>query len=261
MGMIRGGLLFLASFLFVISLFGGNLFLTLSLSLEYNDFRSELISNFVEISGGDLNLTKEVEDNFYSLEEDCETNENLIFEYGEYVIDLPCEVVDKGPEAVTNWGVDNVVEIAIEEAYPDSLLASGLPELLLSENSSDYWKSYFYTALFISFILIVLMFFLIEKKTNVLILVGFLVLISSLPFIIINFLLPFLENSFLRPISLLFSEAYTVFLIVFMFGISLIVFGFGLKFFKIGWSLSTKFRKIREIFSRGKGFKKTETKV
>lgn len=250
MSLIRGGLLFLVSFLLMSSLMGGNLFLTLALSLEDNDFRSEILSGFADISGEDLNLTREVEDNFYLLEEHCENNTNFVFDQGGFRIDIPCEVVDQGPEAVIDEGVNDIAESAIKEAYPDSSLAGSLPVLFLSSNSSDYWRTYFYISLVVSFILIALMFLLKEKKAGIFISVGFLVLISSLPFIIIDFLLPMLENSILRPVSLLFSGAYTVFLVGSILGTTIIILGFGLKFFKIGWSLSEKFGKIKNLFSR-----------
>jgi len=250
MGLIKGGLLFILSSLLLFSLIFGNLFLTLSLSLEKNDFRSEIISNIVKIDGEDINLTKEIEENFHILEEDCENNTNILFNQGGYDINISCEVVEQGPDAVLEEGINDVIENVVEEAYPNSSLGGYIEKLLLSDDASDYWMRYFYFILIISAILIVVKFILTEEKFNFPISLGFLVVISSLPFAVINFLLSFLENSFLKPLISLFSESYTVFLVALISGIILIILGFGFKFFKMGWSLSEKFGKIKNLFSR-----------
>ena len=250
MGLIRGGLIFVVSSLIMFSLLTGNIFLTLSLSLENNDLRSELFFNTIEVDGEEFNLTKEVEDNFYLLEEDCETSENVIFEYEGYAVDISCDVVDQGPQAVLDKSLDDAIEIAIEENYPNSSFAKKLPDLLLSENSSDYWMNYFYVTLIFSLVLIGLLFFLMEDRINLPISVGSLLIISALPFFVLNFLSPLFENSLLKPLTLLFSESYTVFLIFLTMGVILMILGFGLKFFKIGWSLSEKFGKIKNLFTK-----------
>lgn len=94
------------------------------------------------------------------------------------------------------------------------------------------------------------MFALTEQKINFPISFGFLIAISSLPFVAVNYSLSFFANSILSPISILFSEAYTVFVGALIFGVSLIIIGFGLKFFKFGWSFSERFGKIKGLFGK-----------
>jgi len=248
MGLIRGGLLFVISSLIMFTLLAANLSLTFSLSLEDNNLQSEILSDF---SSGDqeIDFTKEVEDNFDSLVEHCENNTSFEFSQEGYEIDIPCEIVDQGPEAVVDEAFNDIIEGAIEQQYPDSGF-SGFSKLLFSSNASGYWLNYFYIILGILFVLVLIMFFLIEERINFPITFGFLLITSSLPFAAVNFLSPLLENSLLRPLSILFSEAYIVFLGALILGVSLIMIGFGLKFFKFGWSLSEKFGKLKGIFSK-----------
>lgn len=249
MGLIRGGLLFVLSLLIMIGLLAANLSLTFSLSLEDNSLQSVILSDFSEVGDRELDLTKEVEENFDSLIEHCENNTNFEFGQEGYEIDIPCEIVDQGPEAVIDEAFNDLVESVIEQQYPDSSFR-GFSRLLFSNNASEYWMNYFYIILGILFTFLVIMFFIIENRFNIPISFGFLLIISSLPFAIANILLPFFTNTFLNPLSILFAEAYTVFLGALILGVSSILLGFGLKFFNIGWSLSEKIGKIKRFFTK-----------
>ncbi len=249
MGFIRGGLLFVLSSLIMFALLAANLSLTFSLSLEDNDFQSLILSDFSEAGGQELNFTKEVEENFDELIEHCENNTNFEFSQDGYGIDIPCEVVDQGPDAVVDEAFNDVIESAIEQQYPESGFGS-FSRLLFSSKASDYWMNYFYMILIVILVLGLVMFFFTEDKINFPIIFGFLLITSSLPFVAINFFLSLLENSILSPISILFSESYTVFLGALILGVSSILFGFGFKFFKIGWSFSEKIGKLKGMFSK-----------
>lgn len=247
MGLIRGGLLFVLSSLVMTLLLAANLSLTFSLSLDGKSLQSEILSDFSD--GQQVDFKKEIENNFDSLIEHCENNTNFEFNENGYVVDIPCEVVDEGPDAVVDEVFNDIIESAIEQQYPNSPLA-GFSKLLFSDKASKYWMNYFYIILGIIFLLGLGMFVLTEERINFPISFGFLILISSLPFVAVNYALPLLENSILSPISILFSEAYTVFVGALILGVSLVIIGFGLKFFKFGWSFSERFGKIKRMFSR-----------
>lgn len=255
MGFIRGGLLLIVTSLLLISLLLGGLFLTLSLSLKYNNFQDEIVSSFTEASGYDLNITKEVESNFEELEERCQNNTEISLSQEEYDIKIPCEVVDQGPEAVIEEGIKDIVENSINKAYPENSGIGGfVKKLLFSDDASNSWKRFYYISLLVSIILIVLMFFLVENKFNLPLSIGPLLIVSVLPLLVLNFSLPYLENSLLSPITILFSESYTVFLAYIILGIVLIVLGFGLKVLKFGYGISKKLSKKPEDIKTEKSF-------
>ena len=118
---------------------------------------------------------------------------------------------------------------------------------LISAKAKDYWGSKFYSLLFISLVLITLLFFLVEQKFNLPVLVGILLSISSLPFMKLNWLLSFFPDKlFLQFFTIFFSKSYDVFLMTFFFGI--IIFGLGLilKFFKFGFWVSEFLDKLEK---------------
>lgn len=248
MGFVRGGLLFIVTSLLLTSLLLGSFFLTLSLSLKYNNFQDEIISNIIETSGQDINITKEIEANFGAIEERCQNNTEISLSREGYNISVSCKAVEEGPEAVVEEGISNLIESSINEAYPEnSKLGVFVKDFLFSDNASNSWKRFYYISLLISIILIILIFFLIENKFNLPLSVGPLLIVSILPIIVLNFSLPYLENSLLSPMVVLFSEAYTVFIAYIIIGVILIVLGFGLKTLKLGYHISKKLSNKNEV--------------
>jgi hypothetical protein len=266
MGFIRGGLLFITGILLLVSLLAGNFFLTLNLSITPENLNEGLTSNFDDIvetaeDKFDLNLTEEVEENFHIIEEYCVNNSDFVFSQQGYTVDIPCEVVEQGPDAVIEEGIKDVIdEVYTQEYSCDSFwkcfLNSENPLFLFSKESKDYWKSKFYFSLFVSLFLIVIIFFLVEQKTNLFLVTGSLLIISSLPFMKVNALLSFLDFSFLQFLPVLFSKAYSVFLIAFIIGIIVLSLGIVLKFFNIGIFISER---LDELASKYKNSSKKKT--
>ena len=92
----------------------------------------------------------------------------------------------------------------------------------------------------------ILCFVFIENKTSLPILVGGLLIIASLPFVKLNWILEKIAvGEFLDILSILFSKSYSVFLIGFVSGIVLILIGFVLKFLNIGFKISKFIEKIK----------------
>ena len=88
-------------------------------------------------------------------------------------------------------------------------------------------KTYGYYSLFISLILIVIMFLLIEEKKKMFSNVGLLMVISSLPLLFLNWVVSIFSFA-----DVLFSGSNSVFWVVFIMGIILATVGIGLNFWK-----------------------------
>jgi glucan phosphoethanolaminetransferase (alkaline phosphatase superfamily) len=96
--------------------------------------------------------------------------------------------------------------------------------------SYNYFKSKFYISLLVSAILIALIFFLVEFKRNTLILTGSLLAVSGLLFAKLSIFASFIsDENLLSILSIIFTQAYKIFLITFILGIVLIGVGIGLK--------------------------------
>ena len=109
----------------------------------------------------------------------------------------------------------------------------------------DFWMGKFYYLLFFSLILAIAIFFLVETKADSLLILGASIVGSSLPFMKVNSVLSFFDNSVFDFNFLLLSESYRVFVWASTIGIVLISIGIGLRFFGFGISVM---KRINEYF-------------
>jgi len=256
MGFIRGGFLVIASVLFFVALLAGNLFLTVTMSLDYEVIKPALISAVKEVVENELDLDEVVNGKFENMTLYCQNNSEFVFSEEERTFVIPCEVVSQGPEAVIDHGINGLVEGIYSEE------TEGIYGInLISENSKAYWKSLFYFSLIAIVILFILIFFLVEKKSNSFIMAGILLIISSLPFAKLDVLVDLLAepiislalpagvdisvSSLAGLILLFFTKSYSVFILILILGIIVLIIGLILKFFGVGF-------KINEFFSRSK---------
>src|SRR3989339_762344 len=192
MGFIRSILLIGVSILLFLSLFIGNIFLTLSWSLEYETVKPQMIS-LVEDLANNEGLFESVNKNFYSMTTYCQNNSEYVFAQEGYTFVIPCENILLGPEEVIKYSIANLVMQMYYEEYDcnfwDCVKSTDKPFVLVSEKAKDYWKSKFYFVLMITIGLIILIFLLAEQKSNFTIILGGLIIFSSLPFMKINSLL------------------------------------------------------------------------
>jgi len=258
MGVIRGGLLVIVIISLFLVFLIGNIFLTLYFSLDYVNVKSELVSVVKDAVEEEISLIGGIEEEFGFMELTCQNNSNFVFsdDVSGYVFEIPCEIIFQGYDAVIDYQLNIFVEEVYYEDYDCGFLEcikeTERPFFLVSEKAKDYWKNKLYFSLIISIILIVAMFFLIEQKYNLPIVVGSLLAVSALPFMKLNWVLSFLPaSSFLQFFTIFFTKAYTVFLISFIFGIIILIVGIILKFFQIGF-------KINDLFSK---FSKKDKKV
>lgn len=246
MGFFRGaGLTILSIILFFVLLFGG-LFTTLSLSLKYENVYPRVYNlayNFAETQIGEEQLREGI---LSSAETYCLTNEEFVQDMGGYVIVFPCSIVQEGYESFLNYGINYVIKDIYYKQYSCSFLDcfkdSQLPLFLISEYSQKFWTTLCLKFLIFLIVLFGLIFLLVKKKPNCLVVLGSLMVPISLMILLFKkagefFALSSLtgEEEILSLIgSIFFSEISTVFLRMLIIGIVLIIVGTILKilFFK-----------------------------
>lgn len=276
MGFIRGGLFVIVSVLFFISLLTLNSISVISLSLDYDNVKQELVPVVKETIADTLNLTSVIENQRYPLMQFFCKNSSQELEYvfseQDYTFTVPCSAISQGTEATINYAIDNFVYNSYYREYDckfwDCFKSSTLPLFLVSQHSKDYWEGKFYSSLLVVLVLLALMFLLIEKKTNLPLVAGSLVILSSLLFAklelfsgwlintFINFpsIYSFSPDDFFRFFTLIFVQSSRVFWIMLIIGALLLILGILLKFFAIGFKINAFFSKF------SKREKKTEEK-
>jgi len=282
MGFIRGFFLFFIVGLLFVSLFAGNLFLTLTLSLTYDNVNTELSSAVSDIVKGevegkladlgitesDLNLTEEVEDRMDDMEEYCEneTDETeYVFSYEDYTFEVPCEKVGQGTEAVIEESVENAVERIYYKSYDCEFfdcINQGEFYILISEEAKIYWKSKFYITLIASIVLAALALLLTQRKRNYPIILGILMAVSAIPFVKAEtWIISLGSSTYLSFVSIFISEAPRVFWIMFIPGVVLIVLGIVLHFAFAGAKMKTWLEERQKAKEQKAKVKQVEKKV
>ena len=200
MGFIRGGLFVIVSVLFFISLLVMNSIMVVSFSLDYNNIKADLIPVVKETLKENINISEAIEtDKYPEIQKYCKTispDMNYTFNVENYSFTVSCSSLSNGTEGVINSAVDSFVYEQYYKEYNcdfwNCFDGETLPLFAVSQHSKDYWQGKFYLSLIVSLALAGLMFLLIEKKTNLPIVAGSLVILSSLLFAKLEFLLRWL---------------------------------------------------------------------
>ena len=260
MGAIRGILLVFVSVLLSVSLLAGNVFLTLSLSLDYDNIKTEFSSDILDSVLGEIDVKEIIEENIPVMQKHCENKTEFFFEDSntEQSFIIPCDVIAQGADEIIDYGFNSFIgEIYYEDyncGFLDCFEKTGSPLFLISEKSKNYWDNKFYWALLVSVVLVGGMFFLVEKKSNTFVVSGSLLIMSALPFMKLDSVLSFFpDKSFLEFLAIFFSQSYAVFLIILLVGIILLVVGIVMKLFGIGFKLSNLFSKKDKKISKDDG--------
>ncbi|MFH1585221.1 MAG: hypothetical protein ABIB79_00455, partial [archaeon] len=241
MGLIRGGLLTVICLCLFVTLFFGNLFLSISWSLEYDTIKPELVGVVKELGEKEIGITQTVNNEYPAMQTYCQNNSDYVFKEKEYLFEIPCSVVGQGPDAI----IDHSVNSFVDEYYYKDYECNGLscikeidsdrPFILVSEKTKNSSMNWFYITLILSIIFVIVSFILIESKTNFPFVIGGLLLLSSLPYIKIEWLVSWIVGeSFLQFFTIFFTKAYNVFLITFFISIGILLVGVALKFWKFG---------------------------
>ena len=257
MGFIRGALGVFASILLFIVFLVGSAFLTLTLSLQYDNVHDRLLpiiqDTFEEEIG--MSIFSEIEKEISSMEIQCEGNpEGYVFSEQGYAITLSCEALTQGTDAIITSGVDSLIESAYYKEYTcDFWKCFGeeeIPLFLISEYARDYWRAKFYLALGIALALMAALFLLFKKKQNTFIVPGILLIAAAIPFLKVGALVSISGDRIIfELISIFFSKAKSVFRISLFTGIGLLIVGFIFKLFIVGFKFSKLFHReeLKEV--------------
>ena len=251
MGFIRGALGVFVSISLFIVFFVGGVFLTVTLSLQYENVHDTLAPIIQNTLGEEIgvDISSEIEKEIGSMEIQCEDYpEGYVFSEGGYTITLSCDTLTQGVDAIIASGVDSLIEAAYYKEYTCSFWKcfeeEEIPLFLISEYAKDYWRAKFYLALGIAIGLMVGLFFLFDKKQNAFIVPGILLIAAAVPFLKIGALVSLSgDRVIFELLSIFFSKAKSVFRISLFTGIGLILVGFIFKLFLVGFKISKLFHR------------------
>lgn len=251
MGAIRGIFLVIVAVLLFLSLISMTLFWTLSQSLSYNNIEKQSLILIKDVLKENTDLTNKIHEIYPLIQSYCQNNSDYVFNTEGYTFDISCETVLQGEDAIMEESIKGMVHKIYYTEYNcnfiDCIKESQVPLFLISEKAHNYWNTLFYFSLIISFVLSVLIFFLVEKKTNWPILTGSLLIISSVPFIKLDVILSlFSDKTLFKLLKIFFSEAYFVSFKILIAGIVLIASGIILKIFKVGFFISNLISKFKK---------------
>ena len=254
---LRGFLLVVVSVLFFVGLLVGGALLTVSYSLSYSNIEKELVPVITEFIGQEIDLDGFANGDYLDLQKDCAKGVEAFLET-DSPTNIPCDVVEQGSDAVVNYAFTNFIHDVYYKEYNcefwDCMGQDDLPFFLVSQHAQNYWKSKFYLVLLTSLVMFILIFLLVEKKSNSLVLAGILLIASSLPLLGINYILSLFESSPLTFLTTFFTSAYSVFWIFFIMGFLVLAVGITSKLTHVG-------EKLYDLFSRDKKDLKVKAKV
>lgn len=244
MGIIRGVLIVFVSILLFLVFVAGNIFFILDLSMDYENIQPQIVSVSDFLIEQQIGMKTEIEFYLDVADEFCEENPDYTFSLEEYTFIVSCSVISQGADAVLQEGVIQIFDKIYYKSYNCEFLEclgqEEVPLVLVSQKANSFWSSKFKLALLIAVALIVLMFFLVSKKYNMLVISGALLTVSSFSALgLQNIFSFFVDVEFLQLAVIFISKAGTVFWISFITGIVLLaagillkIFGAGLKIFK-----------------------------
>ena len=252
MGLIRSSLVITVSTALFLSLFLGNAFLTLSWSLEYDNVQPQ-ITSFATDMMTDAGFKQSIEENKEYMKIYCTQYDSFIYSEDGIVLELPCEIIAQGADAIITYGVSTMIEDLYYKTYECSfwecLKKDSQPFVLVSEKSLEYWSNLYFYAIFASVIIFLLLLLVIEAKHSTLTITGILMIVAAFPFRKLNWVLGLLPDGGLTDLFLaLFAKSYNVFLIMTIIGASLFAIGIGFEFLGFGLWIS----KLIGVFKKDK---------
>lgn len=104
---------------------------------------------------------------------------------------------------------------------------------LFSEKAQNYWMINFYISLAILICLAVIAFFLVEKKSNLFLVLGIFLIVLSFPFWNLNWILSFFEGDYIQFFTIFFVESKTIFVFSLFFGLAFLGLSLAFKFWDL----------------------------
>ncbi len=266
MAVIRGGLLIIGSILLFLSFLAANVFLTFNLSLSYDNVKIELDPIVRELAEKEMNFTSIIVDReFLLMQNSCQASSTYLFSAAGYDFEVPCTVVAQGSDAVVDYSVNGLIDKIYFDKYDCAFwkCAKEKPFVMISQKARDYWASKFYFILVVSLVLVAVMFFLVERKVNLFILVGALLGVAAWPFAKFDWAASLISNEYLASFfTIFFAGARIAFWVSLIAGLILLGIGIVLRF--VRWdSAKKKFsrRDVQEIVKKEVHKSKQEVKV
>ena len=249
MGAIRGVLLVFVAVLLFLSFFSLNLLWTVSSSLEYENVQkqSTLLANDLL---NEVNITEIVVQNYPMIQLYCMNHTNYVFSYQGFTFDIPCSVALQGADAIVEEMIGGAIHGIYYAEYDCGFIdcfEKYSPVFLLSEKFHNFVADKVYFPLILALVLFALVFLLVQKKTNAFIVSGILLIVSSLPFVKLDYLLSlFPDKMIFRLLWVFLSRSFYVSIRLLIIGAALLVFGILLDIFKVGLFISNLFSRFRK---------------
>ena len=180
---------------------------------------------------------------------------DYVFRESDHTYIITCNSALQGKDAMIKEGIKSIIhdnyyadsECRFFDCFKKTSLSGFNPLFLISERTYNYVNGKFYFFLFISLILTGALLFFIEKKTNLPILTGILLIISSLLFIKLDAILSlFSDKTFFNFLWIFFSNSYLISLKILIAGVILLIIGIILKIFKVGFFISNLISKFKK---------------
>lgn len=249
MGIFKEGVLIILAIILFLSLIASGTLYVLQASLNYDEMNpklTEFIRDIVDENG----LNQEVNSMFPEMQMHCQNNSEYVFNEEELFDQLiiPCSVVAQGSEEVIVYAINQSVSDIYYKNYDcgffECFFDSENRWFFISQQSRDFLLGKFYWSILISFILIGMMFFFVDNKSNFPIVVGIVFVLSSFIFIKLSSLISWFVSVEIYQLieNILISSSY-VFLLLLFLGIILIGLGVGFRFWDMGNSVGKFFNK------------------
>jgi hypothetical protein len=251
MGVIRNVLLIFVSFLLFVSFSFLILSLTLSSSLTYDNVRTQSVSIIHDVLENDFNISSMISQSYVLMDYYCKNHSVYNFNANGYPISISCDTVAKGHEAIVEEGVKELIAKIYYQDYDCTFFAcfkkGGVPIFLISKLAHDSFLKYFFLFFALSLVFLAFAFLLLEKKTNLTIFAGGVLILAALPFIKIGGILSFLSDKiYFQFMKIFLSQSKTIAIIVIIISVALIILGIVFKFLKVGISASKIISNIKK---------------
>jgi hypothetical protein len=178
----------------------------------------------------------EIESNYNSMLNTCLNQGSYSIQMGYINSTLSCDKLEEGKQIIIQEIEDDITLNLYNKEYSCgywSCIKEGTPEVLISKQSQEYWKNKFYLFLIISLAITALLFIIIDNKTNLPIIIGILLVISTLPILKLYDLIIWLLGKewlqFLGIFETLLNKSTSIFNLSLFFGVILILSGIGIK--------------------------------
>lgn len=223
MSFIRKGVLVVFSFLFFLCLLISGLFLVFYLSLDYDSVNAGLNHVVMGLPEGET-ILQEISSQKPMFEIYCLDNSEFSFSnpFTNEVENISCVELLDDTEGFINNRISKTIQKKYYDEYDcgffDCLEKTKDPFSLISKNALNYWKAKFFYSLIALFLLAIIIFLLVENKSNFFILSSLLFAFSSIVLFKLNVIVGIIFDFFRKSIEIgalspsLIPEIFSLFL-------------------------------------------------